>query len=42
MFLKWVQGYDTLFFFFFQRELMYILHRRISDVPATVLYIFLK
>lgn len=40
MFLKWVQGYDMLFFF--QRELMYILHRRISDVPATVLYISLK
>lgn len=27
---------------FFQRGLMYIFHRRINDVSATVLYVFLK
>lgn len=40
MFLKWVRGYDMLGFF--QRELTYIFHRKINDVPATVLYLFLK
>lgn len=40
MFLKWVQGSDMLFFF--QRELMYFLHRKINNVAATVIYVFLK
>lgn len=39
MFLKWVQGSDVIFF---QRELMYFLHRKINNVAATVIYVFLK